>query len=72
MCLSVMCEDFLHLRVKFHTVLDAGLFHDFPAAERLDGSLKELVCLETYDKLVFLIDVSSSMRCDCGDCLCVD
>ena len=67
MRLAVVCEDILHLGVHLHTVFAAGFLHHLDAAERLDGALQELVCLKTYDELVFAVDVAGFMRSDRRD-----
>ena len=72
MRLPVMREYLLDFRVKFDPVFPACLFHHMPSAERLDGPLEQLICLESDDKFVLLVYISSRVGSDCRDGLRID
>ena len=53
-----MCKDVFYFIIYFYAILAACFCHDIDAAKRFDGASQQLICLQTYDKFVFLIDIA--------------
>ena len=60
-CLSVFCKKFYNLRIYFKAIVLAGLYRHADASVRLEGTLKWLIRLESYDGLFIFIQVTGAV-----------